>query len=160
MKKFNRSDEKSLRIYANEVKILKSCHHPSILRLIGYFETSDSYNIVNELHPCGNLSELIHGNIPFKLKRKFGVAIEIARAMNYLHYRKRPVLHRDLKSENVLIDKSLRVRLCDFGISKVAEVDEVEQDMESPLNINHQTKTIGTVSWMAPEFINDKVFDK
>mmetsp|Transcript_11466 Transcript_11466/g.11429 ORF Transcript_11466/g.11429 Transcript_11466/m.11429 type:complete len:81 (+) Transcript_11466:949-1191(+) len=80
--------------------------------------------------------------------------------MNYLHYRKRPVLHRDLKSENVLIDKSLRVRLCDFGISKMAEVDEVEQDMESPLNINHQTKTIGTVSWMAPEFINDKVFDK
>lgn len=79
--------------------------------------------------------------------------------MNYLHLRKRVILHRDLKSENVLIDKSLRIKLCDFGISKICEVEE-EDELESPLNINKQTKTIGTVSWMSPEFINDKISSK
>jgi len=88
------------------------------------------------------------------------VALEIIKAMNYCHYRKRPILHRDLKSENILIDKSLRIKLCDFGISKMADIDEIEVDMESPLNINKQTKTMGTVSWMSPEFINDKISSK
>lgn len=112
VKRFNKSDEKSLRIYANEVKILKSCHHPSILRLIGYYETSEYFNIVTEYLPCGNLAELIHSKgIQFPLKRKIMVALEIAKVMNYCHDRKRPILHRDLKSENILIDKSLRIKL-------------------------------------------------
>lgn len=51
VKRFNKSDEKSLKIYANEVKILKSCHHPSILRLIGYYETAEYFNIVSEYLP-------------------------------------------------------------------------------------------------------------
>lgn len=111
--------------------------------------------------PCGNLSELIHAkNIQFPLKRKLNVAIDIAKVMKYLHSRPRVVLHRDLKSENILIDKSLRVKLCDFGISKMNNIDEAEIDLESPININKRTKTMGTVSWMSPEFINDKVSSK
>lgn len=80
--------------------------------------------------------------------------------MNYMHTRKRILLHRDLKSENILIDKSLRIKLCDFGISKMLDVDSEIEDLESPLQINKETKTIGTVSWMSPEFINDKVSSK
>ena len=161
VKRFNKSDEKSLKIYANEVKVLKSCHHPNVLRLIGYYETDSFFNIVTEFLPWGNLSGLIHTKkIQFPIKRKLMVAIEIAKVMNYLHSRKRPVLHRDLKSENILIDKSLRIKLCDFGISKMSDIDEVEEELQSPININKQTKTIGTVSWMSPEFINDKISSK
>lgn len=80
--------------------------------------------------------------------------------MNYLHNRKRVVIHRDLKSENVLIDKSLRIKLCDFGISKLLDSEDEIDELESPLNVNKQTKTIGTVSWMSPEFINDKISSK
>ena len=80
--------------------------------------------------------------------------------MNYLHSRKRVTLHRDLKSENILIDKSLRVKLCDFGISKIIDGEEDLDEIESPLNVNKQTTTMGTVSWMSPEFINDKVSSK
>jgi len=88
------------------------------------------------------------------------VAIEIAQVMNYLHSRKLTVLHRDLKSENILIDKSLKIKLCDFGISKMIESDDTDLDLESPLHLTKQTKTIGTVSWMSPEFINDKISSK
>ena len=80
--------------------------------------------------------------------------------MNYLHSRKRVVIHRDLKSENILIDKSLRIKLCDFGISKIVDSEDEIDELESPLNVNKQTKTIGTVSWMSPEFINDKISSK
>jgi serine/threonine protein kinase len=80
--------------------------------------------------------------------------------MNYLHSRKKVVIHRDLKSENILIDKSLRIKLCDFGISKIADSEDEIDELESPLNVNKQTKTIGTVSWMSPEFINDKISSK
>jgi len=51
IKKFNKTDERSLRIYANEVRILKTCHHPGIIQLIGYYETIDSFNIVTEFFP-------------------------------------------------------------------------------------------------------------
>jgi serine/threonine protein kinase len=91
---------------------LKSLHHPSVLHLLGYYEDDGYYNIVSEFLPCGNLSELIHAkNIQFPLKRKLNVSIDIVKAMKYLHSRPRVVLHRDLKSENILIDKSLRIKL-------------------------------------------------
>ena len=160
VKKFSKTDEKSLKVYANEVKLLKTCHHPGIAQLIGYYEDADSYWIVSEYFPWGTLYELIHTKtIQLPIKKKLTIAIEIAQVMNYLHSRKRVILHRDLKSENVLIDKSLRIKLWDFGISKIIE-DEDTDDIESPLSINKQTKTMGTVSWMSPEFINDKVSSK
>jgi len=60
VKRFTKTEEKSLKVYANEVKILKTCHHPSITRLIGYFEDKQYYYIVCEFVPCGTLSSLIH----------------------------------------------------------------------------------------------------
>lgn len=51
IKKFTKTEEKSLRVYANEAKILKSCHHPGIVQLIGYYEDEDSYNLVTEYLP-------------------------------------------------------------------------------------------------------------
>ena len=160
IKKFSKTAEKSLKVYANEVKLLKTCHHPGIAQLIGYYEESDWYWIVSEYFPWGTLYELIHTKtIQLPMKKKLTIAIEIAQVMNYLHSRKRVILHRDLKSENVLIDKSLRIKLWDFGISKMIEDEDLEE-IESPLNINKQTKTMGTVSWMSPEFINDKISSK
>jgi serine/threonine protein kinase len=107
------------------------------------------------------LYDIIHTKtFKFPLKNRVDIALDIAITMNYLHSRKMVILHRDLKSENVLILKNFKVKLCDFGISKMVESDTEEFDLETPLNISKQTKTIGTVSWMSPEFINDKISSK
>lgn len=161
VKKFSKNDEKSQKVFNNEVQILKTCHHPGICQLIGYFEDKSYFNIVNEYFPCGTLHEIIHAkSLNFPIKKRLSIAIDIAKVMNYLHSRKLVVLHRDLKSENVLIDKNFKIKLCDFGISKMIESDTEEFELESPLHITRQTKTIGTVSWMSPEFINDKISSK
>lgn len=72
---------------------------------------------------------------------------DIARAVYYLHTRKPPVYHRDLKSSNCLVDEFYRVKLCDFGISKI---------FESLPGI--KTKTFSTTFWMAPEFLHKRIF--
>ena len=161
VKKFSKTEEKSLKVFTNEAQILKTWHHPGIVQLIGYYEDKSFYNLVTEYFPYGTLHEVIHNkSISFPIKRRVMIAIEIARIMNYLHWRKLTILHRDLKSENILVDKNLKIKLCDFGISKMVESETEEFELESPLNISKQTKTIGTVSWMSPEFINDKISSK
>lgn len=79
VKKFSKSDDRSLKIYANEVHILKTWHHPGIIHLIGYFEDKESFNVVTELFPWGNLHRLIHNKeIQFPMKKRLAVAIEVA----------------------------------------------------------------------------------
>jgi len=69
------------------------------------------------------------------------MAIEAARGMNYLHCSKPPILHRDLKSLNILLDDNWGVRVCDFGFTVVKE-----QAMST-------TSKAGTAQWMAPEVL-------
>ena len=64
--------------------------------------------------------------------------------MNYLHSCEVPILHRDLKSLNLLLDESLRVKLADFGWTKGLE--------------NYMTGKIGTYQWMAPEVISGQKY--
>ena len=94
------------------------------------------------------------------------MSIDIAQGMSYLHSKTPPIiLHRDLKSDNCLVTAALSVKLCDFGISKVLPRNSTEPSVagggavpSSPLYLEEHTKTLGTVPWMAPEFINDKLF--
>jgi mitogen-activated protein kinase kinase kinase 9 len=64
--------------------------------------------------------------------------------MNYLHSRKNPIVHRDLKSLNVLLDENRRVKLADFGWTKCLE--------------NYMTSKIGTYQWMAPEVLTGQQY--
>jgi serine/threonine protein kinase len=82
----------------------------------------------------------------FTLKEKLGICIDISVALYYLHSRNPKVLHRDLKSANCLVDKHNRVKLCDFGLSKIYE------------NSNLQTNSISTFFWMAPEYLQNGTF--
>ena len=82
----------------------------------------------------------------FTLKEKLNICIDISVSLYYLHSRNPKVLHRDLKSANCLIDKNNRVKLCDFGLSKIYE------------NANLQTNSISTFFWMAPEYLQNGTF--
>ena len=78
------------------------------------------------------------GEIDWEQRRN--LALDTARAMNYLHERPKPILHRDLKSLNLLLDENNRVKLADFGWTKGLE--------------NYMTGKIGTYQWMAPEVVS------
>ena len=78
--------------------------------------------------------------IELSWKERRQLALDTARGMNYLHEKPTPILHRDLKSLNLLLDQSRRVKLADFGWTKGLQ--------------NYMTGKIGTYQWMAPEVIS------
>uniref|UniRef100_A0A6S8IK00 Protein kinase domain-containing protein n=2 Tax=Amphora coffeiformis TaxID=265554 RepID=A0A6S8IK00_9STRA len=83
---------------------------------------------------------------PWILVKK--VACGSARGMNYLHSGKPPVLHRDLKSANILLDESYTPKVCDFGLSRLKAQDR------------SMTGNCGTVQWMAPEVLANQAYNE
>ena len=84
--------------------------------------------IVIELMPRGNLRSLLQkGDIPFKTKMSF--AKQIATAMSWLHSNQPPIIHRDLKTSNVLVAKNDVVKVSDFGLSLAKKESEESEGM-------------------------------
>ena len=133
--------EESIRQFIDECNILKNLHHPNILLYMGACTTGPQFFVVTEFCENGNLFEFLHINnnqkLTFEDARR--IALEIAYGVNYLHGFRPPILHRDLKSMNVLLDRNLTVKLADFGNTKSLDVQ--------------MTKQKGTFQWMAPEVI-------
>jgi len=86
------------------------------------------------------------GTWPWKLVKQ--VSCGAAKGMAYLHSGNPPVLHRDLKSANLLLDKSYTTKICDFGLSRLKA------------QTRSMTANCGTVQWMAPEVLANKVYDE
>lgn len=104
---------------------------------------------VTEFIPGGNLFEILQKESVFGWPKKLGIAIEIARGMQYLHAHK--VLHGDLKSLNLLVDENYHIKVADFGLSKIIE-DPTEP--AEPLS-GTRRKYKGTLTWQGPEVVNE-----
>ena len=78
--------------------------------------------LVSELAENGSLfSVLMNKNMKLDFKKKINFCIDAAKGMNYLHSLNPPVIHRDLKTANLLVDKFWRVKVSDFGLSRVVD---------------------------------------
>lgn len=101
----------------SELEISKSLDHPNIIKYLGAYETSHRLCIVHELvDGCDLLEHLLtHGKM--KEEQAASVFYQLLQALQYCHARH--IYHRDLKLENVLLTKDLRVKLIDFGLSEV-----------------------------------------
>ena len=129
----------NLQFFVREVTILATCRDLFLVPFVGYTDTPP-YCIITEYIPKGSLFEALQhrpGSPRLSPSHKTLIAIGIAHGMMELH--KHSVIHRDLKSLNILLDDRLLPKICDFGISRF--VGENEQ----------MTKEIGTPHWMAPE---------
>ena len=151
LKKEMLNQEDTINSFHEECCFLKNLRHPNILLFMGANTKGPDYFILTELCDRGTLFDLLHDNknkhIVITWKEKKRIALEICYGMNYLHSFKPPILHRDLKSMNVLVNKYFQVKLADFGNTKFLE--------------NHMTKQKGTFQWMAPEVIlNTKYTEK
>eukprot|EP01022_Parablepharisma_sp_SALTPOND_P001046 TRINITY_DN105483_c1_g1_i1.p1 TRINITY_DN105483_c1_g1~~TRINITY_DN105483_c1_g1_i1.p1 ORF type:complete len:337 (-),score=48.87 TRINITY_DN105483_c1_g1_i1:469-1479(-) len=105
----------------NEMKVLEQVRHPNIILLLGVLvEKPNSIGIVMEYMTQQSLKALLE-NPGFTLieQQKIHIALEIAQAMHYLHSCTPPIVHRDLKTSNCLVDDHLKIKLCDFGQGQV-----------------------------------------
>jgi len=126
-----------------EASLLSSLRHPHIVLLLGVTQTDDKFPvIVTELMEKGSLFGVLHGEEKEKLSpdKMNSIATQIALGMNYLHSTKG--VHRDLKSQNVLLDNSLNAKIADFGVSRVVHKTMLSQAT---------TLNIGTPVYSAPE---------
>ncbi|KAK2995250.1 hypothetical protein RJ640_002604, partial [Escallonia rubra] len=106
-----------------EVNVLGRLRHRNIVRLLGFLHNDNSAMIVYEYMQNGSLGEALHGKEAGKLLldwvSRYNIALGVAQGLAYLHHDCHPpVLHRDVKSNNILLDANLQARIADFGLAR------------------------------------------
>ncbi|KAK7351088.1 hypothetical protein VNO77_10267 [Canavalia gladiata] len=147
-----------LKEFLLEIEIITTLCHKNIISLLGFCFEDDNLLLVYDFLSRGSLEENLHGNkrnpIVFGWNERYKVAMGVAEALDYLHSKDdHPVIHRDVKSSNVLLSEDFEPQLSDFGLAKWA-----------PTSSSHITCTdvAGTFGYLAPEYfmygkVNDKI---
>ncbi|PIN17201.1 Serine/threonine protein kinase [Handroanthus impetiginosus] len=131
-----------------EVLMLSLLHHPNLVKLIGYCTDGDQRLLVYEFMPMGSLENHLFdvepGQKPLTWSTRLKIAVDVARGLEYLHCKANPpVIYRDLKSSNILLDNDFNVKLSDFGLAKLGPVGD---------NTHVSTRVMGTYGYCAPEY--------
>ncbi|KAJ0262192.1 Leucine-rich repeat protein kinase family protein [Hirschfeldia incana] len=135
------------REFANEVTLLSRIHHRNLVQFLGYCQEEGRNMLVYEFMHNGTLKEHLYGVVPRDRRiswiKRLEIAEDAARGIEYLHTGCVPaIIHRDLKTSNILLDKHMRAKVSDFGLSKLA-VD----------GTSHVSSIVrGTVGYLDPEY--------
>ncbi|KAF8085508.1 hypothetical protein N665_0665s0017 [Sinapis alba] len=140
----------ALEEFRSEVRMMRRLRHPNIVLFMGAVTRPPNLSIVTEFLPRGSLYRLIHRpNNQLDERKRLRMALDAARGMNYLHSCNPVIVHRDLKSPNLLVDKNWVVKVCDFGLSR----------MKLSTYLSSKS-TAGTAEWMAPEVLRNEPADE
>lgn len=126
-----------------EVDVLGRLRHRNILRLLGYCYNDVNTLLIYEYMPNGSLADALHArnHLLADWVIRYNIAVGIAQGLCYLHHDCFPlVVHRDVKSNNILLDSNLDVRVADFGLAKLIEKNE------------SMSMVAGSYGYIAPEY--------
>ncbi|KAJ9166411.1 hypothetical protein P3X46_021173 [Hevea brasiliensis] len=129
-----------------EAKTIGSISHKNIIKLYCYFSSLDYSMLVYEYMPNGNLWDALHNfRIHLDWPTRHQVALGVAQCLAYLHHDLLPpIIHRNIKSSNILLDANYQPKVANFGIAKVMQAREGE---DSTTNV-----VAGTCGYLAPEY--------
>ncbi|CAA3009856.1 probable LRR receptor-like serine threonine-kinase At3g47570 [Olea europaea subsp. europaea] len=144
IKVFNLDLEGANQCFDTECQILCNIRHKNLVKIITSCSNLDFKALVLEYMPNGNLTKLISSSNCFlNMSQRLEIMIDVASALEYLHHGcPFPIVHCDLKPNNILLDEDMVAHVGDFGISKLLAEDQ-------RISI---TKTWGTIGYMAPEY--------
>ncbi|MED6181653.1 hypothetical protein PIB30_021246 [Stylosanthes scabra] len=130
-----------------EVEAIGRVRHKNLVRLLGYCAEGAHRMLVYEYVDNGNLEQWLHGDVgplsPLTWEIRMNIILGTAKGLAYLHEGLEPkVVHRDIKSSNILIDKQWNSKVSDFGLAKLLDSDS-----------NYiKTRVMGTFGYVAPEY--------
>lgn len=107
--------------FSAEIQTLGRIRHRHIVRLLGFCSNNETNLLVYEYMPNGSLGEMLHGKKGGHLHwdTRYKIATEAAKGLCYLHHDCSPlILHRDVKSNNILLDSNFEAHVADFGLAK------------------------------------------
>ncbi|XP_028756218.1 putative leucine-rich repeat receptor-like serine/threonine-protein kinase At2g19230 isoform X2 [Neltuma alba] len=146
VKLLSQSSVQGHREFRSEVELLMVVHHRHLVSLIGYCEETGARALVYEYMANGDLRQHLSGNNKhaLKWKNRLQIALDAARGLEYLHDGCKPaIVHRDLKTTNILLDENMEAKIADFGLSRA-----FANDIDSHVS----TRPAGTIGYLDPDF--------
>ena len=152
-----RTSEQELKQFRAEAAMLARLRHPNVCLFMGacFDEQAPHWALVTEYISQGSLWDALRdprGDRAWPLGRRYRVGAGIARGLAYLHAHRPPVLHRDVKSPNVLVDVGDVAKLCDVGLARNAGLGDASRAA--------MTAGCGTPQWMPPEVLQAEPYNE
>ncbi|XP_065044606.1 putative leucine-rich repeat receptor-like serine/threonine-protein kinase At2g19230 isoform X2 [Musa acuminata AAA Group] len=133
--------------FVTEAQHLSRVHHRNLVSMIGYCIDGEHLALVYEYMSQGTLKEHLResrGDRPLSWEQRLRIALEASQGLEYLHTGCKPsLIHRDVKTSNILLNERLEAKISDFGLSKAFEDDERR---------HVSTKVVGTPGYLDPEY--------
>ncbi|CAL1352435.1 unnamed protein product [Linum trigynum] len=147
----------SAKSFCNEILILSSINHPNLVRLHGYCSDPRGLLLVYDYVPNGTLADHLHGhnrksalNWPVRLD----IALQMALALEYLHFSVKPaIVHRDITSNNIFVERDMRIKVGDFGLSRLLVFPETTNSSSTSSSAGFVwTGPQGTPGYLDPDY--------
>ncbi|XP_054776622.1 probable receptor-like protein kinase At1g49730 isoform X2 [Prosopis cineraria] len=149
VKRMNKVSEQGEDEFCKEIELLARLHHRHLVALRGFCVKNHERFLMYEYMENGSLKDHLHSpsKAPLSWRTRIQVAIDVANALEYLHfYCDPPLWHRDIKSSNILLDENFVAKLADFGLAHASKNGSISFEAVN-------TNIMGTPGYMDPEYV-------